>query len=667
MRSDVKSVRYPASGFYRKKTIFALVDFKDIVKALALTLAFAFILILVTITADGFNPSRLISALLNPDQQTLSDVYGNAFGGMMVGVMALLLTVVAFVVEMAANRYTAKIVDLFIAHPVNIFFMSFASMTTFSSIFLLYLGDSSKIMPKFSILLTFILVSILVITMFPYFVFIFRFIQPSNVIYNIEKETFLNILKSYRIKNLSGHRIKKLHGGCINGINQLSDITMNCIQNKDGILAIECIRSLRYLMTNYIGLQYKKPLPDLWLTRSDPVKMDVSFITVSEQNTSQIDFRFWVEDKILKELEKLFRSSINSDRTICNYIANSLFIIGCGALETKNYPVIKKAIIYFNTFLRATINENDIRTGFNILNQYRKLAENLIVSHEDAISIEIVNHFKYYGLLAKDRGMDFILETAAHDICDICKKAFSVSLAKESEILDIFLTVDMPIEGEKAVSLRGIRKAQIQLAAHYLSRQTENASMLARKIYTDMLDELHSPDGFERIFGMIKELKYTKKDFWEINDREYDFNYCSTDEKMRLQEFLNYFLCRLIILHASECGDKQKNKKSSGYFNDIQRVLEDLPEKPPIEELEFEKELGPENLDNKSGFINHILKLEAYLGSRDNLIKEISIQGDLVRLNNPADLNIISKGLSSFFDEFRGVNHCPEPIAVRQV
>ncbi len=648
-------------GFYHKKNVFNLVDFKFIIISFALSILFLFIFVLIIILADGFSINKILTAFLNPNNQTLSDVFGNAFGGMMIGVIALLMTVVAFVVQMAANRYTTKIVDLFIANRINLFFMTFASVTTVSVIMLLYIGDAAQIMPKISLFISFILVSLLLISIFPYFVFIFRFIQPSNIIYNIEKETFINILKGYQLKQPAARKkerlLIKLHKNYINGINQLTDITLNCIQNKDQILAIECLRSLRYILANYIKLQHIRPLPESWHVPTISVKMDVSFITFAEESGGPVgNSRYWVEDKILKQFETLFRSSINNDRTICNYIANSLYILGSKALETKNLVVLKKMILYFNTFLRATINESDVRTCFNTLNQYRKLTEKIIEAQEDNLSIEVVNHFKYYGLLAKEtKGMDFILETAAHDLCDINKKAYACSLQKRSDILDIFLTVDMPIEGEKELSLRGIRKAQIQLAVYYLKEKSNDAFKLARKIYSDMLEELHRPNGFERIYTMIRELKYSREDFWEINDREYNFNYCSPEEKKHLPEFLDWFVCRLIILYTVEYSLNHKPEKAAEYLKDIQNVMVSLPIAPPIEEIEFKKELGHENLDNKANFINHILKLENYLNIDNNLTKEILAQEDLDYSKISKDLDGFKKGITTFFSNFKNL------------
>lgn len=645
--------------FYHKRSILTLIDFKDIGISLVLTTVL-FAVIFAILVADGFDPVRIIHAFAHPDSQTLSDVFGNAFGGMMVGVMALVITVVAFVVQMAANRYTARVVDLFISNRINLSYMTLAAVTTVYVIILLFLGDASPILPEISIFIAFLLVSLLIISIFPYFIFIFRFIKPSNIIYNIEKDAFANILRSYQIKTddqKARNRALKLHGNWLGGVNQLTDITLNCIQNKDQILAVECIRSLRYLMMNYLKIQARRPLPSAWLAPSSAVMMDVAFITLAEENAERLEkSHLWVEDKILKQVELVFRLSLNQDRTVCNYIANSLYLVGCLAVDLHNAAVGRRVVMYFNTLLRATINAEDIRTCFNTLNQYRKLAEKFTEAGEGSVVLEIVGHFKYYGLLAKEqKGMDFILETVAHDLCDIGKKAFECGLPREEEILDTFLTVDMPIEGAKLVSLRGIRLAQIRLAVYYLSRGTESAEAFARKIYRDMLDELHRPGGYERLFTMIRELKISKKEYWEINDREYNFSYIPTGEKNRLAVFLRWFQLRLVILFGLEYSLNQNPAKAMEYLNDMKAVEKMLPAETQSEESEFAVVLGEQNLDTKNNYVNNVIALEEALSADTALAREIACQGDLDEPRLSENLPALMKGISSFFRAFEAL------------
>ena len=95
------------------------------------------------------------------------------------------------------------------------------------------------------------------------------------------------------------------------------------------------------------------------------------------------------------------------------------------------------AIKFFNTFMRAAINKKDIRTAYNILHQYRQLAE-VVLMHAnhpamavgdqapelEQRTVDIARFMRYYSATVFQGGMAFITEVIAHDIGAICAHAF---------------------------------------------------------------------------------------------------------------------------------------------------------------------------------------------------------------------------------------------------
>ena len=153
-------------------------------------------------------------------------------------------------------------------------------------------------------------------------------------------------------------------------------------------------------------------------------------------------------------------------------------------MRTATVPLLDLVLKFFNTYLRATINARDVRTAYNVLNQYRLLAEEALQYDNGARSIEIARYFRYYGLAAYTGGLPFILETVAYDLCALNELAFDRRAAAAKALLRIFLEVDK--ESTTAVqetSLRGVRKAQVKLATHYLMAGDEAC---AREVFRDM-------------------------------------------------------------------------------------------------------------------------------------------------------------------------------------
>jgi hypothetical protein len=212
--------------------------------------------------------------------------------------------------------------------------------------------------------------------------------------------------------------------------------------------------------------------------------------------------------------------------------------VGEAALATSNREVFALTVKFMNTYLRTALNGKDVRTAYNVLNQYRQLAEALLTAAPadtadwgEPTLVEIAGHFKYYARLAHGSGMGFVTETAAYDLCALCEMASARRSAAHDRLLAIFLEIDDRAE-ERA--LRGVRKAQAKLASYYL---TSGEAARAQAIYDDMKNE--APDRLRSIRDEM--LSITSKDFWEVVDRGTNFDYVSEARKEKLRQFFSRF------------------------------------------------------------------------------------------------------------------------------
>jgi hypothetical protein len=98
-------------------------------------------------------------------------------------------------------------------------------------------------------------------------------------------------------------------------------------------------------------------------------------------------------------------------------------------------------------------------------------------------------------------------------------------------LLDIFLGLDKKAETQaEEQTLRGVRKAQIKLAAFYLLK---GADLYVDRICADMRAE--KP---ERMASIRAELaSVSEEQFWEVTDRGINFDYIEPARKERLDEF----------------------------------------------------------------------------------------------------------------------------------
>jgi hypothetical protein len=232
----------------------------------------------------------------------------------------------------------------------------------------------------------------------------------------------------------------------------------------------------------------------------------------------------------------VFNAALDSMPEMAHVVGIDTRYVGEAALATGNREVFALVVKFMNTYLRAALNGKNVRTAYNVLNQYRQLAEALLAPEADAdwaeaLVVEIAGHFKYYARLAHASGMGFITETAAYDLCALCEVASARKSPAHDRLLAIFLEIDDRAE-ERA--LRGVRKAQAKLASFYL---VNGEAARAQKIYEDMKNE--SPERLRSIRDEM--LAITSKDFWEVVDRGTNFDYVSAARKEKLHQFFSQF------------------------------------------------------------------------------------------------------------------------------
>ncbi|MCZ6473326.1 MAG: DUF2254 domain-containing protein, partial [SAR324 cluster bacterium] len=173
-------------------------------------------------------PGFWSTLLLSDATSTLDDV-GN-LAEVLIGVLGLTLTVVAIVVQLAAQRYTPKLVDLFLADRVNA--LTFLGMV-FATVFCIWIIYSSRTdyVPVYGKLLLMIITTVLLTLLIPYFRYVFKFLTPSNIIETIEAN--LARMVDASVKMVDGIALEKQKSLVANGLEQVTDIALSAVTQMD--------------------------------------------------------------------------------------------------------------------------------------------------------------------------------------------------------------------------------------------------------------------------------------------------------------------------------------------------------------------------------------------------------------------------------------------------
>lgn len=145
--------------------------------------------------------------------------------------------------------------------------------------------------------------------------------------------------------------------------------------------------------------------------------------------------------------------------------------------------------------------------------------------------LEIAYYFEYYGQVAREQQMFFVVEVVAHDLGTLVEKAWESEVPNRQKLLERFLHFDQ----QAIPALSGVKKAQALLASYFLlAGQTEPANIIRESFQS--LDPAF-------IQNLKKDLiQSTRQKFWEVSERRMNIDFVPTPQREKLQEFFESLL-----------------------------------------------------------------------------------------------------------------------------
>ncbi len=547
-----KQLRLPLSGW--------LIPFTAVGTFAGLLFALAIILDSIGSRDGSFSLGGVFESLQTQNLDQARNTLGS-LGEVMAAVLGLALTVSSIIVQLAATRFTPIVTSLFFRARTNLLVLGFFVVC---NVFVLWvnfaIGEGSIL--HWGVFMSMMVMSASLLLLFPYFSFVFNFLEPDSIISRITTDG-LAVSTPYRgrIRSSVGTRQRE----ATQAVEHLANIGLNAVQQKDKNIASSATNALcNYAI--YYG-DTKAGMVQSWHSIPEWNRQSPDFVSLSDEAIDDLRGRgTWLEWKILRQYQMLYGEGLDRMKDLCYLIAINTRRLGEAAARHGDLPALDLAIKFFNTYLRATINANDIRTCYNILHQYRQLSEYVLehaetdpadlimdqpmsmtstmtvaagrpagdLSELEQRGLDIARYMRYYSGIAFGRGMVFITEVIAHDVGAMCVKAFHTQSDFHGELLETFLRVDDSAEGGSETTLRGVRRAQVKLACTYLLHGSETD---ARRIQVDMKNE-----PAERLRGIWQELAALRtREFWEVNDRGSNFDYLSDEQKLQLPVFFSWF------------------------------------------------------------------------------------------------------------------------------
>jgi len=453
-----------------------------------------------------------------------------ALAGLTAAVLGIVITVVSIIVQLSSERYTG-VAAMFLRDRVNVAVMAYFVVACVTGVWL-SMAVQSDFVPRSGILAMLVFTTFGLVVMLPYFVYVFRFLEPQSIVARIRTQALDTVVHAVSSDPATAVAAQP---GVLAAMEELTDITSNSISGKDKIIASRAVDAIKDFVVGYLAV--KPRAPQAWFQIGQGIRDNPDFVAMDPESLRDLESRkHWVEWKALRQYLGIYNEAqAQGLMPDINYlVAIDTRYVGEAALARKDEEVVNLVFRFMNSYLRATLNAKAVRTAYNVLNQYRLLVEAMVKGGRDDIASAAVGHMIYYGRTSYDMQLGFVTETVAYDVGALCELAHHHG-ERDEALLTQFLELDQPLRAKKQEhGLIGIRKAQVKLACYYLFAGAEDR---ARRIAEDMKDE-----PVERRRAIREQLERVEsKDFWEIIDRGRNFEYMPPPQRSQMATFFALF------------------------------------------------------------------------------------------------------------------------------
>lgn len=470
---------------------------------------------------------QFFPTVLATDPAHVSDAIGS-YIELLAAILGIMITVVAIVLQLAAQRYGTRLIDLFLTHTVNRLYFILLVCSLLYALFVIF-AIKDTYFPFYAVQTLLGLTLLEIALLAPYFLFVFKLITPTNLLMATQEKSKASATLATNKQNYVN--LKKYQAEVALSLEQVTDTALNAITQGDRNLALMAIDQIREMVLDYLLL--KKRLPKMWFVISQE-----HFIGMTSEFHKEIcDSRLWVEAKAFIDMRLIFEKSMELMPDGLNAIAYNTRIIGQAAITLQDDELLGFAIRFFNSFIRDAINEAQIRTIFTVFYQYRLLTESML-DYKPEQTEDIFRYYLEYCGYCLDRGggLEMAMGYEAFDLKDLVVYAYDRKVKNIEALLELFMTVEDRVDPAKYPAVyMFVRLSQLHMATFLYSKGDDKLTAIAAKdLENETVNQLTRWRGF---LMSIADRRYQ-----EITARGYNFFYMDDNQKKHLNSFFEEYI-----------------------------------------------------------------------------------------------------------------------------
>ena len=447
-----------------------------------------------------------IRDFFTPDPLAAAGTLGLVGGAEGVTLSIVIISVV-FGIQTTSSRYSPRIMGIFTRNPLNALVLSFA-LASILYTFLVRAEVKSNYVPTWSTAAAVILALINFAILLPYVGYIFEVMRAETLVSGIMRRARRELRSAVNSAHARRHR-----ADLMTAIAQVTDIAFGSIQLGDVPICVLSIEVLGQLLAEDY-LPVKKGFKPDWFQVGHAEMPGASDQILAEVNRAGT----WFTYTIMSSFVDMIGLTPVHRKEAVHAIAVATRNVGVAAIQVGDPEVADLCVRFFNTYLRAAINQSAPTFASAIMNEYRRLAIGALEWRPD-LAVEAAAHLLRYGRHFDQAGMPAIFGAAAEDVAELAieARARDPEVTHRLALLMVRNLLDL-IPNARPIGLNGLFKGVARLTFWAMAAdQKDVAHILVEGIAaapTEFVDA-----ALDRMESMQNGL------FWEVNERVIAFDW----------------------------------------------------------------------------------------------------------------------------------------------
>ena len=457
----------------------------------------------------GFLDAIHYTSVINfftPDPAAAAGTLG-LVGGAEGVTLSIVIVSVVFGIQTTSSRYSPRIMGIFTRNPLNALVLSFA-LASILYTFLVRAEVKSNYVPTWSLAAAVILGLINFAILLPYVGYIFEVMRAETLVSSIIRHARRELRAATNSKKSRHHRAELM-----TAVAQVTDIAFGSIQLGDVPICVLSIEMLGQLIADGY-LPIKKGFKPDWFMVGHAEMPGASDQILAEVNRAGT----WFTYTIMSSFVDMIGLTPVHRKEAVHAIAVATRNVGLAAIEVGDKEVAELCVRFFNTYLRAAINQSAPPFASAIMNEYRRYAIGALEWRPD-LAIEAAAHLLRYGRHFDEAGMPAIFGAAAEDVADLAieAQARDPQVTHRLALLMVKNLLDL-IPNARPIGLNGLFKGVAKLTFWAMASDQRDVSHILVEGIAAAPPEFVDA-ALDRMESMQNGL------FWEVNERVIAFDW----------------------------------------------------------------------------------------------------------------------------------------------